>query len=177
MHIFSPAFMGSPLLIALICSPGVQAGSGGIVNMKGSIVDTPCAIDTGSLDQTIDMASRPVSDLVRDGAGAPQPFRIQLTDCHTSRVGSTREDWHQFTVTFDGAHDGQLFGVRGGARGVGLKILDSQGRQAIPGEPLPARPLIPGDASLYYTLQLAGDHHVLHVGQYASDIRFRLDYY
>lgn len=145
--------------------------------MKGSIVDTPCAIDTGSLDQTIDMASRPVSDIIRDGKGVPQPFRIQLTDCHTSRAGSTREDWHQFSVTFDGTHDGQLFGVRGGAGGVGLKILDSEGHQAIPGEPLPAHPLVTGDTTLDYTLQLAGDYHPLHAGRYATDIRFKLDYY
>lgn len=36
----------------------------GRVSMEGSITDTACAIDPGSLEQTIDMAIFPIGQLV-----------------------------------------------------------------------------------------------------------------
>lgn len=41
----------------------------GRVSMEGSITDTACAIDPGSLEQTIDMAILPISQLVENGVG------------------------------------------------------------------------------------------------------------
>jgi len=46
----------------------------GRVNMQGSIIDTPCAIDVNSQDQTIDMTSVPVGQIERDGYGPDNRF-------------------------------------------------------------------------------------------------------
>ncbi|HGL5969500.1 TPA: fimbrial protein [Klebsiella aerogenes] len=173
-------------LLALLLAAGIsgparaQDQGHGRVSMEGTIVDTPCAIDVPSRDQTIDMAAVPVGQIIRDGHGPIRPFTIRLVDCSLTPLmpGNTRPDWTRFRVTFDGAtaHD-QLFSVRGEARGVGLKIIDHDGVAAVPGKPMPAGQLQAGSFDLNYTLQLVGDHQSLRAGAYRTTIRFKLDYF
>lgn len=147
----------------------------GKVNMHGAIIDTACAIAVESREQTIDMETVPLADIVRDGEGRSKPFSIELVNCRLERPG--KEDWKQFQVTFDGDAEGDLFGVRGDASGVALKIIDRNGNTALPGKAMPFLDIIPGDMQLNYTMKLVANKHALKSGDYFSSIRFKLDYF
>ncbi|CAI0837296.1 PAP fimbrial minor pilin protein precursor [Serratia quinivorans] len=157
----------------------VQAAGGlagwGVVNMQGSIIDTACAIAVDSREQSIDMGIIPVADIIRDGQGRSKPFSIDLINCVLERPG--KEAWKNFQVTFDGDTEGALFGVHGGASGVGLQISDGLGNIAFPGKALPLMDIVPGDRQLNYSLKLVANNHALKSGDYFSSIRFKLDYF
>lgn len=147
----------------------------GRVNMQGSIIDTACAIAVDSREQSIDMGVVPLADIIRDGQGHSKPFSIDLVNCVLDRPGET--DWKHFQVTFDGDPEGTLFGVRGGASGVGLQISDSLGNIASPGKTLPFVDITPGSMQLNYSLKLVANNHALKSGDYFSSIRFKVDYF
>ncbi|CAI1948404.1 MULTISPECIES: fimbrial protein [Serratia] len=173
--------MISSLLAVLWCIPAGQASTlaqgWGRVNMEGSILDTACAIEAGSRDQSIEMSTVPVGQIIRDGSGTARPFTIHLINCVRTRPDPTLPDWQRFQVTFDGESRNGLFQVQGTARGVALQIRDAQGNVAVPGKPLPADDVRPGAMHLTYSLHLVGDKQVLRAGEYRSAIRFKLDYY
>ncbi|HEJ0329742.1 type 1 fimbrial protein [Serratia marcescens] len=147
----------------------------GRVNMQGAIIDTACAIAVESREQTIDMETIPLADIIRDGQGRSKPFSIELINCLLERPG--KGDWKQFNVTFDGDAEGGFFGVRGEASGIALQIVDQAGNIALPGEPLPPINIISGAMRLNYTLRLMANSHALKAGDYFSSIRFKLDYF
>ncbi|MDK7100073.1 fimbrial protein [Klebsiella aerogenes] len=147
----------------------------GRVSMQGSIIDSACSIDTDSLEQTIDMDTIATSEIIRNGQGRSKSFSINLVNCSLKQ--SDNSDWYQFQITFDGDHDGKLFGVNGSASGVGLQIIDSFGNVAMPGDAMPLMDLVPGDMRLNYNMKLMANSHVLKAGSYYSHIRFKLDYF
>ncbi|AML56199.1 Major MR/P fimbria protein precursor [Serratia rubidaea] len=148
----------------------------GQVSMHGAIIDTACAIAAGSRDQTIDMETVPLGQIVRDGRGMTKTFSIELVNCVLERPGN-KPDWKFFQVTFDGHADGALFGVQGEARGVALKIDDGNGKRVIPGEPLAQESVTPGNRVLRYSMTLMPNHQPLKAGAYFSTVRFKLDYF
>lgn len=165
--LFPPVFIHAHSASAL-------AGSGR-VNMQGSIIDTACSISVDSREQSIDMGVIPLSDIIRDGQGYSKSFSINLINCVLERPG--KEDWKHFQVTFDGDPEGDLFGVRGVASGVGLQISDNMGNIASPGKVLPFVDIIPGSMQLNYSLRLVANNHALKPGDYYSSIRFKMDYF
>lgn len=162
-----------------VCSPAFSAPSQGWgkVSMYGEIVDTACAIETGSRDQTIDMGVIPISVLKQSGKAPSKPFNIQLVDCRWERYPSSKGEWQTFEVTFDGPSNGEFFTVSGEAKGVQLSMRDDQGTTVIAGKPLPKREIIPGDMTLNYELQLVTDNQRLQAGSYQTLLRFKIDYY
>ncbi|CAI1500209.1 PAP fimbrial minor pilin protein precursor [Serratia entomophila] len=171
----------SPCILTLLfTAPLTQAAKSqgwGRVNMQGAIIDAACAIDAGSRDQTIDMDVLPVGNIARDGQGNTRAFTIELVNCMLEHPKPDVTDWKQFQVAFDGDADGELFGVRGEAKGIALQITDSLGNIATPGEPLPLRTISPGSMSLNYSIKLVANNQPLHAGGYFSAVRFKLDYY
>ncbi|CAI1170009.1 PAP fimbrial minor pilin protein precursor [Serratia fonticola] len=149
----------------------------GRVNMQGAIIDTACAIAVESRDQTIDLGVVPLADIIRDGQGHGKSFAIELVNCELERDDNKRPDWKHFQVTFDGDSEGELFGVRGEASGVALKINEPGGSLVIPGNPLPLGDITPGTMRLNYTLKLVANNHALKAGGYFSSVRFKLDYF
>ncbi|MGF7540210.1 fimbrial protein [Providencia rettgeri] len=143
--------------------------------MSGSIVDSACAIDTGSYAQTVDMGVLPVGTLRQQGHGPVRPFSITLIGCTlTPYVG---EGWQAFSITFDGLTNGEWFSVDGNARGVALALQDAQGQPIYPGQPTAKQAIVPGNVVLHYGLQLVSDTRPLRPGEYQSALRFKLDYY
>lgn len=149
----------------------------GRVNMLGAIIETACAIDTSSRDQTINMGVMPISQIARDGQGGKRPFAIRLVNCILARNDKTLTDWQYFKITFDGHDDSGLFKITGAAKGISLQIYDNLGNIATPGSPLPVGEIIPGEMILNYSLQLVSNHQTLSVGEYSSTIKFKMDYY
>lgn len=165
-------------LLFSVSSPVQAVGSlvdWGRVNMQGSIIDAPCAIAVNSQEQSIDMGVIPLADIISDGHGHSKPFSIELVNCMLDRPG--RDDSNYFQVTFDGDNEGDLFGIGGGASGVGLQISDSLGHIAIPGKSLPYVDIIPGSMLLNYSLKLVANSHALKSGDYFFSILFKLDYF
>lgn len=171
----------APLLLAGsalgMLTPAFAASDAfGRVNMKGAIVETPCAIDVGDRDQTLLMGTVPISQILRDGRGPEKAFTIRLFDCTLAAINPQRPGWKTFQVTFDGDADNGHFKTLGEANGIAMMIRDGQGNIATPGAALPAGNLTPGDMHLRYTLNLVGNKENLRAGDYRTTIRFRLDY-
>ncbi|CAI0999853.1 PAP fimbrial minor pilin protein precursor [Serratia fonticola] len=166
------------LNIVLVCQvQSTQPEGWGRVNMAGAIIETACAIDTRSRDQTINMGSLPASQIVRDGKSGIRPFSIQLVNCILAREDKWLPDWQYFQITFEGFDDAGLFGVEGEAKGIALQITDSYGNIAIPGTPLPVGDIAAKEMRLNYSLRLVSNHQSLRVGQYSSTVKFKMDYY
>ena len=163
-------------VIAYAKASGVQGS--GLVTLNGSITETPCAIDTQSRDQSIDLGATPIGVMARDGQGKAHPFHIHLVNCQIARLDPSQEDWRYFQVTFEGSVDRGFFGLSGDARGVALMLTDSSGRIAHPGEPLlPGELSSAGEQTLDYTLRLVGNQQRLLAGDFRTTLRFRMNYY
>lgn len=149
----------------------------GRVNMTGSIIETACAIDTSSRDQTIEMGLMPIHQIAREGQSSNQSFSIRLVNCTLKKIDTKRIEFQHFKITFDGKSEGNSFGLDGDAQGISLQIYDRKGNVATPGSPLSINSIIPGDMSLNYSLRLVSNHQLLRAGDYFSTVKFKMDYY
>jgi len=145
--------------------------------MVGEIIETACAIDTKSRDQTIEIGNLPISQIARDGQGEPHLFSIRLVNCELARQDTSLADWRHFQITFDGAADAGLFSIGGAAKGFALQLSDSHGNIATPGSPLPVGDISAKEMLLNYSLRVVSNHQLLQVGEYNSTVRFKMDYY
>nr|WP_278978600.1 fimbrial protein [Providencia alcalifaciens] len=160
-----------PLSNALAHAPALQ----GNVNMNGSIVDSACAIDTGSYEQVVDMGILPIGTLRQQGQGPVRSFSITLIGC--TLISHSNSAWQTFTVTFDGAASGNWFTVNGDAHGVALLLQDANGKTIYPGQTTEKQTIISGNNVLHYGLRLVSNQKPLRPGEYQSALRFKLDYY
>ncbi|MGA9617236.1 MAG: fimbrial protein [Serratia proteamaculans] len=167
------------LVNLLLCTSLAHAANQGRgeVTLNGRIIASACAIDTESVDQTITMATLPVSQIIRDGQGELHEFNIKLVNCTLEKFKPSLDDWRYFSVTFDGREDAGLFGIDGNAKGIALQISDRQGNIATPGMPMAKNELQPGIMEFNYGLRLIGNNQVMKVGSYYSTVRFKMDYY
>lgn len=145
--------------------------------MQGAVIETACAIDTDSRDQTIDISVMPLTKIIRDGQGLTHPFTIRLVNCVLNRVDDNLTQWQRFQVTFDGRVDNGLFGVDGQAEGIALQLTDRHGNIIMPGNPTPLPDVVVSDRELNYFLRLVSNQQTLRSGEYTSTIRFKMDYY
>lgn len=143
----------------------------GEVTVNGRIIVSACAIDTKSVDQTIAMASVPISQVIRDGQGEWHEFSIKLVNCTLEQFNP------HFSVTFDGREDDGHFGIDGNAKGMALQISDQWGNVAAPGIPMAKNDIRSGAMEFKYGLRLIGNHQVMKVGNYNTTVRFKMDYY
>ncbi|MBH1929646.1 fimbrial protein [Serratia rubidaea] len=167
------------LLVMPAMAPVAFAGlSGwGTVHMGGAIIDSACAIAAGERDQTVDIGTVPVSQIISQGQSNAIPFSVRLVNCSLERYASTLPDWQYFQITFDGPAEGNGFGLQGEAKGLAIQISDEQGNVAAPGVAMPKNDIHPGNMQLNYFVKLIGNKQRLRTGDYFSTIRFKLDYY
>lgn len=164
------------ILLSGIASAKLTDHGHGIVDIKGSIIDTPCSIEVNDQNQAIEFGSITTGELIQNGHGPESSFAIHLINCVLEPSHPWEHGWSEFQVTFEGEHDDGLFGIIG-ASGIGVRIRDPQGNIALPGVPLPRSRLTLGNHTLNYSLQLLGDHHQLQAGDYRAAIRFKVDYF
>ncbi|EMH4163334.1 type 1 fimbrial major subunit FimA [Pluralibacter gergoviae] len=116
-----------------LSSAGVLAAptvtNGGTVHFKGEIVNAACAIDAGSMDQTVQLGQVRTAKLATAGnTSSAVGFNIQLNDCDTSVATKA-------SVAFSGtAVDNTNTSVlalqssaAGNATNVGVQIVDKTG--------------------------------------------------
>ena len=169
-------------VFSLLIVSGVYANDQGhgSVTINGEILDAACSVATESRDQTINMSSQPLSEIVSENHGLARPFAIHLENCTLARYSPNAlsvNDWKYFQITFDGIRKGNAFGVEGGTNGVSLEIKDKEGNVAVPGQALPSEDIMPGSMTINYTMRLVGNGEELEPGAYHSTIRYKLDYY
>ncbi len=176
----SSLLVSSPLyLTAFAASQG-----NGVVLLEGQIIDSACALETGSDYQLIEMDPVPLGRLIREGDGDPHPFSLRLVNCSLTRPdpdrpGQNLPDWQHLRVTFEGLsdRDGRSFAAEGSSEGVALHITDLQGHESTPGVPMPMMPSAGQDQALHYIVQLVGNERPMAVGAHRAAVRFRLEYY
>lgn len=150
----------------------------GVVSIDGKILESPCSIDTGSRDQTIEMGDASVGAVVREGHGPSKPFSILLRNCRLHQNGDIHNPvWGGVRVVFDGDSEQGLYRIEGGAKGVGLQLFDSNGNIYRLGEPALMIPIVDDAIRLNYTLRLTGNNKPVKAGEYrAVSLKFRMDY-
>ncbi|MCY1700933.1 type 1 fimbrial major subunit FimA [Lelliottia sp. SL45] len=100
--------------------------NGGTVHFKGEVVNAACAVDAGSVDQTIQLGQVRSATLAALGdVSSSVGFNIQLNDCDTTVATKASV---AFTGTaIDGSNTSVLAlqsSTAGGATNVGVQILD-----------------------------------------------------
>lgn len=153
-----------------------SASEFGRVNMQGSIIDTPCAIATEDLHQSIDMKVISVGEILLNGRSQPQIFSLNLVNCDLKSQSPEQPDITHFSTTFDGPSEHDLF-IISGVSGMGIQIADSAGHVALPGRPLTPGLLASGSQRLDYSLRLVSNAQPLKVGDYHAILRFKVDYF
>lgn len=158
-----------------LVQPVLAASHGnGHVYMSGSIVDAACAIATGDDDQSINIGTVPVSELIAEGQGPMIPFQIKLTNC---ALTSKRHNWNQFHITFEGpSRQGKYFLLQGHGRGEDVLIRDADGVLITPGEKTQGRPLQQGTTVLHYNLQVIKNGQPVQPGNLHTTIRYFMEY-
>ncbi|AKJ43963.1 fimbrial protein [Pragia fontium] len=154
-----------------------QPQTWGRVNMTGSIIETACAIDVASRDQTVEIGTLPLSHIARDGQGSTLAFSIKLVNCILAKNYNSLPDWHRFQLTFEGDEDSGSFSMKGDAQGIALQIVDGSGNVVKPGTQLPVVEIVPDEMRLNYFLRLVSNNQLLRVGEYSSTVKFKMDYH
>lgn len=103
--------------------------NGGTVHFKGEVVNAACAVDAGSVDQTVQLGQVRTASLDQDGAtSSAVGFNIQLNDCDTDVASKAAVAF--LGTTIDTNHTNVLAlqsSAAGSATNVGVQILDKTG--------------------------------------------------
>ncbi|STW06027.1 type 1 fimbriae major subunit FimA [Klebsiella grimontii] len=106
--------------------------NGGTVHFKGEVVNAACAVDAGSLDQTVQLGQVRSAKLAAAGStSSPVGFNIQLNDCDITVsekaaiafAGTAINSTNPTVLALQGS-------AAGGATNVGVQILDRSGTPA-----------------------------------------------
>ncbi|NVZ18273.1 fimbrial protein [Pseudomonas costantinii] len=163
-------------------------GMVGMLNISGSMHETPCSLEMTSLHQTIDLGAVSTSQLQRPGDQATAvAFQLRFTDCHRT-AGNIRSErtgnlaWSAYqpvlSVAFSApadAEDPRLVKVQG-ITGMGLRLTDALGRDVqlgSRGEPL-FLPL--GGSTQTWNVQPTRTSAPLTSGAFRAVVDFRLNY-
>ncbi|MBN6042976.1 type 1 fimbrial major subunit FimA [Citrobacter sp. ku-bf4] len=103
--------------------------NGGTVHFKGEVVNAACAVDAGSVEQTVQLGQVRSAKLATAGSTSSSVgFNIQLDDCDTSV--STKASV-AFSGTAIDTTNNTVLALQGSAAGsatnVGVQILDNKG--------------------------------------------------
>ncbi|POT56574.1 type-1 fimbrial protein subunit A [Citrobacter amalonaticus] len=103
--------------------------NGGTVHFKGEVVNAACAVDAGSIDQTVQLGQVRSARLATSGdTSSAVGFNIQLNDCDTTV--STKASI-AFSGTAVDPTNTTVLALQGSAAGsatnVGVQILDNKG--------------------------------------------------
>ncbi|WP_300635137.1 fimbrial protein [Pseudomonas sp.] len=115
-------------------------GLSGMLNVLGSMHESPCSMEMTSLHQTVDLDAISTGQLRRPGdQSTPKAFQLRFTDClrtagriRNERTGNLTWSAYQpvLSVTFSApadADDPRLVKVQG-ITGMGLQLTDALGR-------------------------------------------------
>ena len=104
---------------AMAASPMTVTGSS--VNFTGEVTDGACGISAGSKDQTVKLATAPVSGIVKGSIYKPTEFDITLEGCSVDTYTTA-----SFNFTGNTVEGGILSNMapQNSASGVGIQLVD-----------------------------------------------------
>ena len=98
--------------------------NGGVIHFKGEVVNAACAIDSESMNQTVELGQVRSSRLAKAGdLSSAVGFNIKLNDCDTN-VSSNAVAFLGTTVTSNDDTLALQSSAAGSAQNVGIQILD-----------------------------------------------------
>ncbi|MGP3121114.1 type 1 fimbrial major subunit FimA [Serratia nevei] len=103
--------------------------NGGTVHFKGEVVNAACAVDAGSVDQTVQLGQVKTATLSEAGkTSSSVGFNIQLNDCDTSVAQTANIAFSGVAVNADNPTALALeSSSAGGATNVGVQVLNHSG--------------------------------------------------
>ncbi|HGU5176604.1 TPA: type 1 fimbrial major subunit FimA [Escherichia coli] len=102
--------------------------NGGVIHFKGEVVNAACAIDSESMNQTVELGQVRSSRLAKAGdLSSAVGFNIKLNDCDTNVSSNAAVAFLGTTVT---SNDDTL-ALQSSAENVGIQILDRTGEVLI----------------------------------------------
>lgn len=146
----------------------------GTVTFKGSIIDAPCSIASGSDNQEVDLGQVSNVALLNGGKSTAQSFNIELENCDITTLKTV-------TTTFGGAESAAvpgLLGITGVAEGAGVAIIDGTGTPITLGQPTAEQTLVTGNNTLAFAAYLQGSTtpDAIKPGNFTSVANFTLAY-
>lgn len=102
--------------------------NGGVIHFKGEVVNAACAIDSESMNQTVELGQVRSSRLAKAGdLSSAVGFNIKLNDCDTNVSSNAAVAFLGTTVTSNDDTLALQSSAAGSAQNVGIQILDSTG--------------------------------------------------
>ncbi|XXD07985.1 type 1 fimbrial major subunit FimA [Klebsiella sp. R445] len=102
--------------------------NGGTVHFKGEVVNAACAVDAGSIDQTIQLGQVRSAKLATAGStSSAVGFNIQLNECDTTVSNKASIAFSGTSVDSNSDVLALQSSAAGSATNVGVQILDSTG--------------------------------------------------
>lgn len=187
----------APLSLAMLLwlLPTAQAvdnwdvgGASGVLEIRGALTESACRLDMDSVRQEVWLGESATGSLARPGdRGVPVSFALRLRDClrgpsvsRDERTGAryAAADQPAVRVSFlaPADTDNPRLVRAQGVSGMGLRLLDGQGRDmrlGSRGEPLW---LAPGDNALIYRVAAERTAAPLTAGAYRALMTFNLSY-
>ncbi|WP_199063790.1 fimbrial protein [Serratia sp. ASV30] len=146
----------------------------GTVTFTGSIIDSPCSIDSESIDQTVDLGQVSNVALSNKGTSTPKNFSIKLEKCNIGDKGKS------VTAKFTGAQGSTagMLGITGSAKGASIAVTDGNNKLITLGTATDTQILQDGNNTLLFSAYLQGDGASGSVvpGDFESVANFTLDY-
>ncbi|OLF52898.1 type 1 fimbrial major subunit FimA [Pseudomonas chlororaphis] len=125
----SAILMLSALSLGSTLAHATTTTSGGTVHFKGEVVNGACAVDAGSIDQTVQLGQVRSASLAATGqTSSAVGFNIQLNDCDITTLKTAAIGFSGAAVNSTNPNILGLQGsAAGGATNVGVQILDNTG--------------------------------------------------
>lgn len=102
--------------------------NGGVIHFKGEVVNAACAIDSESMNQTVELGQVRSSKLTQKNQfSSTVGFKIKLSDCDTNVSRNAAVAFLGATVQDDNTTLALQNSAAGSAQNVGIQILDSTG--------------------------------------------------
>ncbi|WP_374213800.1 type 1 fimbrial major subunit FimA [Serratia sp. MF1(2023)] len=117
------------LLTASMAHADTNTANGGTVHFKGEVVNAACAVDAGSIDQTVQLGQVKTATLNEAGkTSSSVGFNIQLNDCDTTVATKAAIAFTGATIENNNNALAPENSAAGGATNVGIQVLDSAGK-------------------------------------------------
>lgn len=120
--------MSSAAVSAAEGDESVTTTNGGVIHFKGEVVNAACAIDSESMNQTVELGQVRSSRLAKAGdLSSAVGFNIKLNDCDTNVSSNAAVAFLGTTVTSNDDTLALQSSAAGSAQNVGIQILDRTG--------------------------------------------------
>lgn len=150
-------------------------GEHGVLEINGSLMEAPCLLDMRSEFQDVAMDSSALANLRHPGdTGQPVTLTFRLMGCFAARVSDKAMPMISFLSAAD-ADEPTLLKM-GGVSGVGLRILNDQGRQIAPGERYQPHFTTAGGNTMVYQVIPVRTVAPLTTGRFKATVDFRMSY-